>query len=343
MRDAARILHVTEPRVRTWARMGGIVPKDGPGGPLEFTFQELLLLRTTRRLLDAGVPASRVKRIWSTLKQQLSEEHPLSSIRIRADGDRAIAWDGKAPWQPESGQFVLDFVAGDVAGASEAPLFEVMSAGGGAEEEGVEDVAAAPQEWPGKPSAHLQKSAQTPADPPQKSSRTPAAPLQKSSGAPAVISIFRDVASKRATERREAPPDESAEHWFRLGSEMESTSPLEARQAYLKALDADPNYADAHLNLGRLDHRAGDLAAAEARYRRAIQCDPEDATSHFNLGVLLEDRNCPQAAAEAYEQAIALDPDLADAHYNLGLLLEKLGQRADALRHLMAAHRLYAR
>jgi tetratricopeptide (TPR) repeat protein len=321
--------------------MGGIVPKAGPGGPLEFTFQELLLLRTTRRLLDAGVPASRVKRIWSTLKQQLSDEHPLSSIRIRADGDRAIAWDGKAPWQPDSGQFVLDFVAGDVAGTSEAPLFEVISAGGGGEEEGVEDVAAAPQEWPGEPSAHPQKSSQTPTDPFQKPSGAPAASLQKP-GAPAVISIFRDVASKRAAQRRDAPGDESAEHWFQLGSEMEGASPLEARQAYLKALDADPNYADAHLNLGRLEHRAGDLAAAEARYRRAIQCDPEDATSHFNLGVLLEDRSCPQAAAEAYEQAIALDPDLADAHYNLGLLLEKLGHRADALRHLMAAHRLYA-
>ena len=332
-RDAARILHVTEPRVRTWARMGGIVPKAGPGGTLEFTFQELLLLRTTRGLLDAGVPASRVKRIWSTLKQQLSEEHPLSSIRIRADGDRAIAWDGKAPWQPDSGQFVLDFVAGDVAGSTEAPLFEVISAGGGGEEEGVEEATAAfPQDPSGARSTHSQESP-----------RTPPATLQKSPGTPAVISIFRDVASKRATQRREAPLDDSAEHWFQVGSEMESASPLEARQAYLKALDADPNYADALLNLGRLEHRAGDLAAAEARYRRAIQCDPGDATSHFNLGVLLEDRNCPQAAAEAYEQAIALDPDLADAHYNLGLLLERLGQRADALRHLMAAHRLYAR
>jgi len=332
-RDVARILQVSEPRVRTWARMGGIVPKPGPEGALEFTFQELLLLRTTRGLLDAGVPPRRVKRIWSTLKRQLSDDLPLTSIRILADGDRAIAWDGKAPWQPESGQFVLDFVAGDVAGASEAPLFEVVSGGSGGEEEGVEAAVV----------ASTQESSRTPSTGPQKSPRMPAASIQKPSGAPAVISIFRDVASKRATERQEGSPDESAEHWFRLGSEMESTSPLEARLAYLKALDADPNHADAHLNLGRLEHRAGELAAAEARYRRAIQCDPEDATSHFNLGVLLEDRSCPQAAAEAYEQAIALDPDLADAHYNLGLLLEKLGHRAEALRHLMAAHRLYAK
>jgi tetratricopeptide (TPR) repeat protein len=138
------------------------------------------------------------------------------------------------------------------------------------------------------------------------------------------------------------PPSLTAEQWFRLGSEMESTSPLEARQAYIQAIVVDPGYADAHLNLGRMDHRAGDLASAEARYRKAIQCEPKDPIAHFNLGVLLEDRKCPHAAVEAYGQAIACDADFADAHYNLGLLLDGLGQRADAMHHLMAAHRLYA-
>lgn len=291
-RDAARILQVPEPKVRTWARMGGIVPQPGAGGRLEFTFQELLLLRTTRALLEAGIPAQRVRRIWSTLKRQLSDDLPLTSIRILADGNRAIAWDGNAPWQPDSGQFVLDFAAPSIletVEAREAPLLEVV---------------------------------------PQPKPASAPEPIQ---GSP-----------------RQAPPpaDEasalSAEQWFRLGSELEAASPLEARQAYLQALELDPACADAHLNLGRLDHRAGALGAAEAHYRRAIQCTPEDATAHFNLGVLLEDRNCPQAAAEAYEQAIACDAELADAHYNLGLLLEKLGRRADAMRHLMAAHRLYA-
>ena len=71
-RDAARILQATEPRVRTWARMGGVVPEAGPDGRLEFTFQQLLLLRTTRGLLEAGIPASRVRRIWISLRKQLT-------------------------------------------------------------------------------------------------------------------------------------------------------------------------------------------------------------------------------------------------------------------------------
>jgi tetratricopeptide (TPR) repeat protein len=358
--DVARILQVPEPRVRIWARMGGIVPSPGPDGHLEFTFQQLVLLRTTRGLIEAGVPARRVKRIWSTLKRQISDDLPLTSIRILADGDRAIAWDGKAPWQPDSGQFVLDFAGGDVVGGgSEAPLFEVISddaesatpsrdaaeaarfsgkgtaaSGEAASREGAAGMAASRK---GGAASGVSGAA------PRKGAATSGTASQKDS-APAVISIFRGAASARPDTPLEEEENSglSAEQWFRLGSEMESASPIEARQAYTRALDADPDYADAHLNLGRLDHRAGDLASAEARYRRAIQCAPEDATAHFNLAALLEDRNCPHAAAEEYERAIACDADSADAHYNLGLLLEKLGQRADAMRHLMAAHRLYA-
>lgn len=335
-RDVARILQVPEPRVRIWARMGGIVPTPGPGGNLEFTFQQLVLLRTTRGLIEAGVPARRVQRIWSTLKRQTSDETPLTSIRILADGDRAIAWDGNAPWRPDSGQFVLDFAAGDVVGsASEAPLFEVLS-------EDAED--ATPSGDAAEAARFSRKGAASLGEAVSPAGAAASGGAARKDAAPAVISIFRGADSaKRSTATEEENSNLSAEQWFRLGSEAESTSPIEARQAYLQALDADPDYADAHLNLGRLDHRAGDLASAEARYRRAIQCGPEDATAHFNLAVLLEDRNCPHAAAEEYERAIACDADSADAHYNLGLLLEKLGQRADAMRHLMAAHRLYAK
>ncbi len=119
------------------------------------------------------------------------------------------------------------------------------------------------------------------------------------------------------------------------------TSPLEARQAYVQALDADPDFGDAHLNLGRLFHESGELGKAEAHYRDAVRCAPNDATCHFNLGVLLEDRGRPDEAVLAYQRAIACDPDAADAHYNLGLLLEGRGRRSDAMKHLMIARQLY--
>jgi tetratricopeptide (TPR) repeat protein len=304
--DAARILQTTEPEVRTWAKMGGVVPDRGSGRQAEFTFQQLLLLRTTRGLLEAGIPPRRVRRIWSSLRRQLDGDLPLTSIRIYADGDRAVAWDGNTPWQPDSGQFLLDFDGGELAQQAETPL-EVTPASEAVRLEIVraKDSAAA------KPA----KSAPV-AGSPARGSAPPAKPV--------------------------GPPALTAEQWFRLGCELESASPLEARHAYTQALEVDPNYADVHLNLGRLDHEAGNLGAAEARYRRAVECDPEDATAHYNLGVLLEDRERPEEAILAYRQALARDPDAADAHYNLGLLLETMGRRAEAMRHLMAARRLYA-
>src|SRR6185436_2348028 len=113
-RDAARILQVTEARVRSWARLGGLEPAPGPDGRSEFTFQQLLLLRTTRGLIDAGIPPRRVRRIWSSLRRQLAADLPLTSVRILASGERAIAWDENASWQPDSGQFLLDFDAGEI-------------------------------------------------------------------------------------------------------------------------------------------------------------------------------------------------------------------------------------
>jgi tetratricopeptide (TPR) repeat protein len=300
-RDAARILQATEPLVRTWAKMGGVVPEAGPGHRSEFTFQQLLLLRTTRGLLEAGIPPRRVRRIWSSLRRQLEGDIPLTSVRIYADGDRAVAWDGQAPWQPDSGQFLLDFDGGEIAERAGTDLVELPAAATPAPKP-------APTPAPAKPAASSAPPRFAAADPPA----------------------------------RIGPPALSAEQWFRLGCELEGASPIEARHAYLQALEVDPDSADVHLNLGRLDHEAGNLGAAEAHYRKAVECDPEDATAHYNLGVLLEDRDRPEEAILAYRQAIARDPEAADAHYNLGLLLESRGRRSEAMRHLMAARRLYA-
>jgi tetratricopeptide (TPR) repeat protein len=282
--DVARILQTTEASVRNWARLGGLLAEPGPGGGHEFTFQQLLLLRTTRGLLEAGIPARRVKRVWSSLRRQLAADLPLTSVRILADGTRAVAWDENASWQPDSGQFLLDFNAGEIAGRAE--ISTALTVIG---------------------SRHAPRP---------------------------VLEISAPDAAEASTP--------SAEQWFELASELEETSPLEARQAYMQAIAADPGLADAHLNLGRLYHEAGELGKAEASYQRAAQCDPDDATAHFNLAVLLEDRGRPDEAIQAYTQAIARDPDGgADAHYNLGLLLEARGRRDDAMRHLMAARRLY--
>jgi tetratricopeptide (TPR) repeat protein len=286
LREAARILEVPEARLRVLARAGLLAPQRGPLGPLSFGFQDLIVLRTTKGLLASGVPMRRIRSIWSALREQLAADVPLTSIAIRADGDTVVATDGSATWQPDSGQFVLDFdateivqrVAGEVAATPARPR--------------------AVAEWP-RADASLPHDADS-----------EAAPL-------------------------------TAEQWYDLALELEASSPGEAMRAYDHALEHDSTMADAHVNLGRLYHLAGERGRAEAHYRDAVRLAAEDPVPHFNLGVLMEEQGRRDEAVHAYAQAVARDPEFADAHCNLGLLLESLGRRQEAMRHLMAARELY--
>ena len=297
LREAARILEVPEARLRGLARAGLLAPQRGPIGPLSFGFRDLLLLRTTKGLLESGVPMRRIRRIWSSLRRQLASDLPLTSITIRTDGEVVVASDGSVSWQPDSGQFVLDFEAAELA-----------------ERAGSADAARA-------------------ADVPKPSVFARPGPMP-------VTDERRDAAGEPCAAAQSDAREFTAEQWYELALDLEGSSPAEALHAYERALELDPGLADAHVNLGRLLHFAGERGRAEAHYRDAVRLAPDDPTPHFNLGVLLEEQGRREEAVHAYGQAVSRDPDFADAHCNLGLLLESLGRTHDAMRHLMTAREL---
>ena len=290
LNETARILEVPAARLRALARAGFLAPQRGPIGPLSFGFQDLLLLRTTRGLVEAGVPMRRIRRMWASLREQLAQE-PLTSITVHADGDEIVATDGASSWRPDSGQVLLNFETSEL----------------------------------------VERAADVPASGRRRNAtRADLAPV--ATGVGAADAGAPPVAD---TERRL-----SAEEWYEIGCELETTEPARARDAYERALALDPLMADAHVNLGRVLHVAGERGRAEPHYREAVKLDPDDPTPHFNLGVLLEESGRRDEAVLAYRQAIVRDPDFADAHCNLGLLLESLGRRQEAFRHLMTARQL---
>lgn len=130
--------------------------------------------------------------------------------------------------------------------------------------------------------------------------------------------------------------EESAEGWYVLANELEESDPAQARQAYERALELDPKHADAHVNLGCLEHEVGRLQRAEYHYRAALEARNDHAVAAFNLGVVLEDRRSDREACAAYSRALEADARLADAHYNLARILERLGDSEASLRHLRA-------
>jgi tetratricopeptide (TPR) repeat protein len=150
--------------------------------------------------------------------------------------------------------------------------------------------------------------------------------------APVVRRAFRE-AQQNGTEF-------SADDWYEWGCELEPGSPGEAIAAYRRALSLDPAHPDAHVNLGRLLHEAGDAAAAEPHYAAALAARPGDSTAAFNLGVALEDMGRLPEALLSYQKAVRIDPENADAHFNAASLAEKLGRPAEALRHLRTYRKL---
>lgn len=141
---------------------------------------------------------------------------------------------------------------------------------------------------------------------------------------------------KAAEEAHEVPDDLGPDDWFELGYQMELSEPDQARDAYRRALELDPDHVAARVNLGRLLHEKKQYKLAEVHYRLAVAVDPRNATAYFNLGVALEDLARLEDAAAAYESAVLHEPTHADAHFNLAQLYERLGKKAMAIRHLKA-------
>ena len=128
----------------------------------------------------------------------------------------------------------------------------------------------------------------------------------------------------------------TAIEWYVYADEVEVSDPHAAAEAYRRAVEIDHAFADAHLNLGRLLHAAGNVEEALAEYRAARSIDDQDAVTHFNIGVASQDLGYSTEAVAAYEQAIKLAPRFADARYNLSTLYEELGDTALAVQHLHA-------
>ena len=158
---------------------------------------------------------------------------------------------------------------------------------------------------------------------------------------------------------------------FTLLSFYEIVSPSEAmpaaRRAALKAIELDPDLAEAHASLADvLLHFDRDWQGADREYRRAIQCNPTYALGYHWYANLLAARGQHEAAHIAimhaldidpvspitlvwagftshlahrfdeaikhYQNALELKPDLVWAHMYMAQALEQEGNYKEALR-----------
>ena len=103
----------------------------------------------------------------------------------------------------------------------------------------------------------------------------------------------------------------------------------EAITEFRKAIEIQPDDAEAHNDLGITLQAKGQLDEAIAEYRKALQIQPDDADGHCNLGIALQDKGQLDEAITEYRKALQIQPDDAEARINLGFTLD-LAER-DAL------------
>jgi tetratricopeptide (TPR) repeat protein len=128
---------------------------------------------------------------------------------------------------------------------------------------------------------------------------------------------------------------ESAAKWFEQGCKLDSNRDTyaEAIEAYLRAIECDPDCADAHCNLGSVYFNQDRLASARACFERVLAIDPQHVEANLNLATLLEDEGRFQMALRHYKVALDAEPMFADAHVSLALVYEKIGLRRKARAH----------
>jgi len=90
------------------------------------------------------------------------------------------------------------------------------------------------------------------------------------------------------------------------------TSPAEtlprANAAALKAIEIDPQSAEAHASLALVLHHKWDWPGAEAEFKRALQLDPRYANAHHWYGDYLSVRGRHDEALVEAKKALDLDP-----------------------------------
>ena len=248
-REVAEVLGLPTSKILSWTRSGLLTPERGPKGAYLFSFQDIVLLRTARELLDEDVPARRVKSALESLRAQLPVGRPLSAVHISAAGDRVLVRDEDTVWEPDSGQLQIDFAVADVAQRAEPVARRAL-------QEPTPDGEMSADDW-----------------------YNTALDLE------AVATDQAISAYERALDLDAAHADAS----LNLGRLLHEAGELEAAEArYRAAASADPEGARPLYNLGVVLEDRGRAADAIDAYRGALSVDPGLAAAHFNVSRLLE-------------------------------------------------------
>jgi tetratricopeptide (TPR) repeat protein len=106
----------------------------------------------------------------------------------------------------------------------------------------------------------------------------------------------------------------------------------QAIEAYNKAIDLRPFFADAYVGLGDAKAAKSDVDGAIAAYQKALVYNPVNPRVHMSLGkIYYGEKGLYYESVTAYKRAIDLDPHAVEARMGLGEVYEEKGLYKEAI------------
>jgi len=114
----------------------------------------------------------------------------------------------------------------------------------------------------------------------------------------------------------------------------------EGMAQFQKALDLDPNFGEAHYNLGNALACLRRFDEAIVHFRQALNITPDDAKAYKNLAAALQFRDKIDEAIARFERIVESEPGNVRAHRGLGNALGARGRLAEAIAQYQIALKL---
>lgn len=105
-REVVELLGLSRRQLQYWAKTGLIVPSARtPGGHHRYSFNDLVALKATKRLIDAGVSVQKIRRSVSALQDLFPQVgRPLGELVLVATGDVVLVFHDGTAFEAISGQ-----------------------------------------------------------------------------------------------------------------------------------------------------------------------------------------------------------------------------------------------
>jgi tetratricopeptide (TPR) repeat protein len=157
----------------------------------------------------------------------------------------------------------------------------------------------------------------------------------------AYLALSQKLDAKKAFLKAIELSPENADYYYDLAlTHMRLNEGREAEVLLSKAVGLNPNLAMAHVFLGRIAHNNKRNQEALDSFLRAREIDPTLKGLHYHIGFSYKAVGEDSRAVQEMEEEVRMHPDYVPALIELGDLYLRLGDGAGAARHLESAIRL---